>query len=581
LFRKPNGILGLNLQSGTQKPDLPKPYAPGHKVVVANGVVTLQVTGQHEGRMTVEVSIALPDVKGSWNASLLPGQLRLFAADISQARRTQKGTNLPLFRRLALLAYYDDKQQKFCFGVKYQSHPVLAVIGIFGIPIESADWSALIDSLQTADPGELTPERVPLLRQEMKRVMDLTPPDIAPPTPMPPVPPDHVVLTIGDEAITAAEFARLIESVPVQRRAATRHEFARQLIRRRVMAQEARRRHLDETGRFKEHMVQAAEQFLAMELQTSLQAGIQVDEAACRAYYDEHPDGFDRARVRRILIRTPGSSSPVRVGQVALNDQQALAKAQEIRARLLQGADFVELARQESDEILHAARSEGDWWHRVAAGSQIPNSLNSAAFTLPIGEISDVIKNEQGYNVLQVQERQRRTYEEVRREIETRLKGVQRAKAEEELQSREPVILDPDYFAYTYPTEVECPHELHSLRSPSPEILRMKTPLRTVVNGGEQYVKLLRGSPPIYPPEAKAADITGHVILYALISQDGTLIEAQPAEGHPMLAAAAMEAARDWLWRATFNQGVAQEVITRLDFEFQLPKPSRPTQTWD
>src|ERR1700680_3786440 len=60
-----------------------------------------------------------------------------------------------------------------------------------------------------------------------------------------PVPPDKVVLTIGDEKLTAAQFDQLVEALPEQVRAAARgpqkRRFAEQLVSIKIMYNEARK----------------------------------------------------------------------------------------------------------------------------------------------------------------------------------------------------------------------------------------------------------------------------------------------------------------------------------------------------
>src|SRR5271166_5366722 len=55
------------------------------------------------------------------------------------------------------------------------------------------------------------------------------------------VPPDKVVLTVGDEKLTAAEFDQLVDALPEQVRASARgpnrRQFAEQLVRIKIMSQ--------------------------------------------------------------------------------------------------------------------------------------------------------------------------------------------------------------------------------------------------------------------------------------------------------------------------------------------------------
>src|SRR5271165_4544759 len=73
----------------------------------------------------------------------------------------------------------------------------------------------------------------------------------APPKVMPQVPPDKVVLTVGEMTLTAAQFDQIVDSLPeqyrLQARGAGRKPFADNLVKVMVLAQEGKRRKLDQT----------------------------------------------------------------------------------------------------------------------------------------------------------------------------------------------------------------------------------------------------------------------------------------------------------------------------------------------
>jgi TonB family protein len=61
-------------------------------------------------------------------------------------------------------------------------------------------------------------------------------------------------------------------------------------------------------------------------------------------------------------------------------------------------------------------------------------------------------------------------------------------------------------------------------------------------SGGQ--VVLSKLSPPIFPPLARAARVTGDVEIAVQIRQDGTVESAEVVKGHPLLKAAALDSAR-------------------------------------
>jgi protein TonB len=92
---------------------------------------------------------------------------------------------------------------------------------------------------------------------------------------------------------------------------------------------------------------------------------------------------------------------------------------------------------------------------------------------------------------------------------------------------------------------------------------------RIRVSGRYQEAKLIHKVDPIYPAQARAARISGNVTLEITIGQDGRVENVKPVEGHPVLAAAAQEAVRQWVYQPTLLQGTpVDEVITTVTLAF-------------
>jgi protein TonB len=75
---------------------------------------------------------------------------------------------------------------------------------------------------------------------------------------------------------------------------------------------------------------------------------------------------------------------------------------------------------------------------------------------------------------------------------------------------------------------------------------------------------------PAYPPIAKAARAAGAVQVQVTISEDGRVIDAQVVSGHPLLRDAAVQAARQWVFKPTELSGVPVKVQGVLTFNFTL-----------
>ena len=95
-------------------------------------------------------------------------------------------------------------------------------------------------------------------------------------------------------------------------------------------------------------------------------------------------------------------------------------------------------------------------------------------------------------------------------------------------------------------------------------------PTRIRIGGNVQQAKMLVKVPPVYPPDAKAQGIQGVVRLQAILGKDGKVEHLELTSGDALLAAAAMEAVRQWQYQPTLLNGNAVEVATEIDVNFTL-----------
>jgi parvulin-like peptidyl-prolyl isomerase len=72
--------------------------------------------------------------------------------------------------------------------------------------------------------------------------------------------------------------------------------------------------------------------------------------------------------------------------------------------------------------------------------------FEDAAFALKVGELSEPIKTQFGYHVIQVQERTSKSFDDMRPEIEGKLRPELAQKAIDEIKSKTEISFDKDYF---------------------------------------------------------------------------------------------------------------------------------------
>ena len=89
-------------------------------------------------------------------------------------------------------------------------------------------------------------------------------------------------------------------------------------------------------------------------------------------------------------------------------------------------------------------------------------------------------------------------------------------------------------------------------------------------SGGVLQGSAVKRVEPAYPPLAKAARISGSVVVEVTVDEEGNVISARAISGHPLLKDPAVGAAREWKFNKTLLQGVAVKVIGTITFNFNM-----------
>ena len=93
---------------------------------------------------------------------------------------------------------------------------------------------------------------------------------------------------------------------------------------------------------------------------------------------------------------------------------------------------------------------------------------------------------------------------------------------------------------------------------------------RIRVGSEVQQGNLIQQPVPVYPPLAKQAHVQGLVRFHLIIGKDGQVSNVTLISGHPLLAGAAQEAVKRWVYRPTLLNGDPIEVATAADVSFTL-----------
>ena len=100
------------------------------------------------------------------------------------------------------------------------------------------------------------------------------------------------------------------------------------------------------------------------------------------------------------------------------------------------------------------------------------------------------------------------------------------------------------------------------------KVLPPKTSAPTHISSGVIAGNKLSGSDPVYPPIARAAHVSGAVVLHAIISKAGTIQRLSVLSGPEMLRASAVASVQDWRYKPYLLNGEPTEVETTITVNF-------------
>jgi parvulin-like peptidyl-prolyl isomerase len=156
-------------------------------------------------------------------------------------------------------------------------------------------------------------------------------------------------------------------------------------------------------------------------------AKISVTEEEARAFYEANRTEFttpSEITLREILIEVPATEKGFNVAQ----DDEAKAKAEDVRQRLLKGEPFARLA---ADFSASPSKANGGLIGPVRSDELAPQ-LQQLIDKLKIGDVAEVVRTQRGYQILKLESRTEtkiRTFDEARNAISDRVVETKRRAA--------------------------------------------------------------------------------------------------------------------------------------------------------
>ena len=200
-----------------------------------------------------------------------------------------------------------------------------------------------------------------------------------------------VLVTIDKEKITMEEFSKELDKIPMNMKMAVATEsgkksFLDRLIIKKLLLKEANKDKMENEKEFQTRLLDIKEQLLIESLlKKKIASDSQLSDEELKKYYDANKDKFKKEReinTRHILLKTE-------------------EEAKQIKEKLQNGEDFVELAKKYS--IDPNAKTTGGELGFHPKGTLLPEYEEVAFKLAKVGQVSGIVKTQYGYHIIRLE----------------------------------------------------------------------------------------------------------------------------------------------------------------------------------
>jgi peptidyl-prolyl cis-trans isomerase C len=257
---------------------------------------------------------------------------------------------------------------------------------------------------------------------------------------------DPIVIAAGDVAIRQSEFEGALKTLPAEYQQFAsgpgKKQFAEDYLRMKLLASEGMKAGLDKDPEVVAQLNLMRENLVANAQIQKIEKSIVVTDEELKKKYEESKGQYEQIKARHILVAFKGSPA-AQPGKAELTEEQAKAKAEDLRKQIVGGASFDELAKKESDDVGSGARG-GDLGE-FGRGQMVPE-FEKAAFDAKVGEVTPVVRTQFGYHIIKVDEHASTSFEEVRANLEKTERQTRVQAKLEEMKNATKITFNDSYF---------------------------------------------------------------------------------------------------------------------------------------
>ncbi len=229
---------------------------------------------------------------------------------------------------------------------------------------------------------------------------------------------DPVIITAGDIVVKQSEFESALKTLPAEYQSYAmgpgKKQFAEDYLRMKMLAQMGYKAGLQNDPAVQQQLALMKDNLVANAQLGQIDKSVTLSDEDLQKIYDANKKDYEQVKARHILIAFKGSPA-AQPGKPELTEDQAKAKAEDIKKQLVAGAKFEDLAKKESDDT--GSGANGGELGAFGHGQMVPE-FETAAFAAKVGDVIGPVRTQYGYHVIKVDAHEYTPFASVKATIE-------------------------------------------------------------------------------------------------------------------------------------------------------------------
>ena len=244
------------------------------------------------------------------------------------------------------------------------------------------------------------------------------PPAATAPPPAAEPAPDTVIASFEGKKLTYAELKSFLMALdPQQQQMAMRNPkmLVHQYFLYRHLADQAVKEKLDQQSPTKEQLEYWRTTVLAQAKLNDVVRNMSLDDEDLKKYYESNRDKYTQVKLKVLYISFSANPGEGAEGKKQLSEDEAKTKIAKILAEIRRGADFVQMVKKYSEDSTSADK-DGDFG-TIRKSDNVPEAIRTAVFALKQGEVSEPVRQPNGFYLFRAEEIGTRTFQQVQMDL--------------------------------------------------------------------------------------------------------------------------------------------------------------------